>query len=116
MVLLFMHEPMVTGNPEDTAVVPVLPDRDAVSGTYDFYTGRRWSNVFPEIDEETAAMFQVITTSADVIKGVFNGHIHTSFYSEILAKTVDGADTVIPQYTLCASAFHGGYAMKITVK
>ena len=33
VVLLFMHEPMVTGNPEDTAVVPVLPDRDAISGT-----------------------------------------------------------------------------------
>lgn len=116
VVLLFMHEPLVTGNPADTAVVPILPDRDAISGTYDFYTGKRWSNVYPAIDAETEDMFRVITTNADVIRGVFNGHIHTSFYTEILAKTPEGVDTFIPQYTLCASAFHGGYALRITIK
>ena len=116
VALLFMHEPLVTGNPADKAVKPILPDRDAVSDTYDFYTGKRWSNVYPAIDSATEDMFRVITTNADVIKGVFNGHIHTSFYTEILAKTPKENKTVIPQYTLCASAFHGGYALKITVK
>lgn len=116
VVLLFMHEPMVTGNPKDIRARPVLPDRDAISDTYDFYTGKRWSNVFPEIDEETADMFRLIKNNGDIIRGVFDGHIHTSFYTEILAKTADGQDTVIPQYTLCASAFHGGYGLRITVK
>lgn len=116
LILLFMHEPMVTGNPKDKEARPVLPDRDAIFGTYDFYTGSRWSNIFPEIDEETGDMFRLIKSNGDVIRGVFDGHIHTSFYTEILAKTFDGEDTFIPQYTLCASAFHGGYALRITVK
>lgn len=116
VVLLFMHEPLVTGNPADTAVEPILPDRDAVSGTYDFYTGKRWSNVYPSIDQDTRNMFRVIKANGDLIRGIFNGHIHTSFYTEILAETSDGRKTTIPQYTLCASAFHGGYALRITVK
>lgn len=113
VVLLFMHEPLVTGNAADTAVTAILTG-DLTK--YDFATGKEWSNVYPGKNEATANMFELIKTNADVIQGVFNGHIHTSFYTEIQATTKDGTPKAIPQYTVHASAFNSGYAMKIIVK
>ena len=113
VVLLFMHEPLVTGNAGDTAVTPILTG-DCT--TYNFYNNKEWSNVYPEKNTATRKMFELITTNADVIQGVFNGHIHTSFYTEIQAKTPNGIPKAIPQYTVHSSAFNSGYAMKIKVK
>lgn len=114
VVLLFMHEPLVTGNSADSNVVRIGTTGDKES--YNFYEGKRYSNVYPEINDATKQVYEIITNNADIIRGVFNGHIHTNFYTEIQAKTSTGETKTIPQYTLISSAFQSGYVMKITVK
>lgn len=64
----------------------------------------------------TKAICDIIAANGDIIKGVFNGHQHADYYSEILAKTASGADTIIPQYTLSGCIYGNGNALKITVK
>jgi hypothetical protein len=60
----------------------------------------------------------LIRQSADVIKGVFCGHRHSDFYTEILGIDQNGAPNqkVIPQYILTATVYDDrGHMMKITI-
>ena len=64
-------------------------------------------------------VYDLIVKNPDVIKGIFNGHMHSDFYSEIWSKNADGSDNpdvVIPQYTLTGSAYETGHALRITIK
>ena len=56
-----------------------------------------------------------MTHNADVIRGIFCGHWHSDFYTEILAETPDGKKTVIPQYVLTGNMYDKGHALIITV-
>jgi hypothetical protein len=59
----------------------------------------------------------MIVNSADVIKGVFGGHLHNEMYLEIAAKNGDGTPATIPQYVKTASAYgDGGGMMRILIK
>ncbi len=63
------------------------------------------------------AVYDLITSSADVIKAIFAADWHNFIYSEVKAtKGVGGEATVIPQYV--ASANQGGQlnCVKITIK
>lgn len=51
-------------------------------------------------DPTSKAVYDLITNSADVIKGYFTGHNHGDEYLEIVAKTPDGKPAFIPQYVL----------------
>lgn len=51
-------------------------------------------------DATSKAVYDLITNSADVIKGYFTGHNHGDEYLEIVAKTPDGKLAFIPQYVL----------------
>lgn len=99
-VLLFMHEPLVTGNAADTNVKPLWTGDKA---EYNFYTASPYSNVYPSKNENTGKVYNLITDNADIVAGVFNGHIHTSFYTEIKGTGTNGTNYVIPQYTSAAS-------------
>lgn len=111
-IFIFVHEPLTTGNSADTAVVPILTGGDykTAANTYDFYTKKDDSNIHPDKGGATATVYNLITSSSDVIKGVFSGHIHGNFYSEILATNEDGTFVkdveenyvTIPQYTVGA--------------
>ncbi len=67
-------------------------------------------------DSATASVYSLITNNADVIKGVFNGHQHNDYYTEIVAKTSSGDAAVIPQYTLTGGFYNNGSAINITVQ
>lgn len=116
IILLFMHEPLCTYNPlekaVDSLVILTNDDRNHCDMNFcDTAVGN------PGSDEDTKAVHSLITHSPDVIKGVFTGHFHTNFYTEIIAKNPDGTDTVIPQYVLTTTAtFDHPNIMKITVK
>ena len=110
-VLAFMHEPISTGNASDTNITAIRKDDGSASGNY--YSGQVGG---PNADAATKAICDIIAANGDIIKGVFNGHQHADYYSEILAKTASGADTVIPQYTLSGCIYGNGNALKITVK
>lgn len=110
-VLAFMHEPISTGNASDTNITAIRKDDGSASGNY--YSGQVGG---PNADAATKAICDIIAANGDIIKGVFNGHQHADYYSEILAKTASGADTIIPQYTLSGCIYGNGNALKITVK
>lgn len=110
-ILMFMHEPLVTGNSKDTAVPPIWVSDNKTQ--YDFYTNKPYSNVFPGKNDATNAVYDLITANADVIKGIFNGHIHNNFYSEIIAKDNQN-NAIIPQYTVGAG--FTGDLIKIVIK
>ncbi len=116
IILMFMHQPLCTYNPDEKAVDSLVilsnDDRNHCDMNFcDTCVGN------PGDDEDTLALHGLITSSPDVIKGVFTGHFHTNFYTEIVAKNPDGQATVIPQYVLPTTAsFNHPHVVKITVK
>ncbi len=110
-VLLFFHCNISTGDPQDRRVrASMLGDKNAeYRNFYDYYA---------KSDSEGASgiVYNLIVNNGDIIKGCFCGHHHSDFYTEILAKTPSGADTVIPQYCMMASIYGQGHIFKITVK
>ena len=108
-VLLFMHIPIAINNPDDNATEPI-----GQGGVIDF---NKHGIVGREINNPTPEVYDIIVNSADVIKGVFTGHFHADYYTEIKAKTKNGEDTVIPQYVLTLPCIcKDGSALTITVK
>ncbi len=109
VVLLFYHLALRTGNRSDQKATSFYPATDAAN----FYNEAVWN-----VDDPTADMYNLITNSADVIKGAFCGHEHYNYYTEINAKTPDGKAAKIPQYVLASSggdSLSSGCVMKITV-
>ncbi len=108
-VLLFMHETLNTGNPAEASVAPI---RKNDSGNINFYTGEIGNS---KADSATLSVCGLIKSSADVIKGVFNGYMHSDYYTEIIATDKDGNSAVIPQYTSTGGFYDTGHVIKITV-
>lgn len=118
-VFIFCHIPIYTNNPAETEVNWLRYD-DWTSVKHDFYTNKDGVFVGKPSDKGTGSatdlVYSLITNNGDIIKGVFNGHLHNDYYSEIVAKTATGESTVIPQYTMTGSIYGDGHAVKITVK
>ena len=81
VMLLFGHVPLPTKN----------------SAGHSFYIDYD-ANAYT--DPTSKSVYDLITNSADVIKGYFTGHNHGDEYLEIVAKTPDGKPAFIPQYVL----------------
>lgn len=106
VVLIFIHMALRTNNPTYDKCVSFYPSGTAVKlGTSGVY------NSTPATEE----VYSLLTDNADVVKGVFAGHVHANYYMEINAKTSDGKDAVIPQYILSPVYSDNGMVMKITV-
>ena len=124
VVLLFMHEPICTGDPAYEHVTTespcVLQVGDASGFPKDFYRGNTRGNPMvgsERCDETTNAVYAEIVNNADVIRGVFAGHWHSELALDIVAKNGDGTPATIPQYVKTASAYgDGGSLMRILVK
>ncbi len=123
VVLLFMHEPICTGDPAHESVEVdspyVLKVGDLSGFPKDLYRGGTRGNPMvgsDRCDEVTNEVYAEIVNSADVIRGVFAGHWHSEMVLDIAAKTPDGAPAVIPQHIKSASAYGAGNMMRILVK
>lgn len=118
-VLLFQHTPTSTGKEEDANLQAIIENfNDAADKvvTKDYYHLSGHADNDTDMDR---AMYKLITENADLIKGIFNGHVHAQLYSEVKAKSTPDAadyDSVIPQYTTGLNAYGYGCAIKITVK
>ncbi len=108
-VLLFMHQTLNTGNPAEASVAPIGRND---TGNINFYTGEIGNS---SADSATLSVCGLIKSSADVIKGVFNGHMHSDYYTEIIAADKNGNSAVIPQYTSTGGFYETGHVIKITV-
>ena len=111
VVLIFCHDPMSTGNPK-YAALDTLDRGDCFNRN--FYN----SNIQINAESEGASgeVYRMITSSADVVGGLFCGHYHSDFYTEVEATTPTGEKTVIPQYVLKGTIYDKGNAIRITVK
>ena len=116
VVLLFQHEHLCTRNPAEKKHLPI---RRNDTSEYDFYT----RGIGGEgADEVTRGIYDLIVSHADSIKGVFCGHLHSDYYTEILATYTDSngntRDAVIPQYILTAAVYdeYAGHVLEITVR
>lgn len=114
-ILIFAHEPICTRNENETDVTPIRINDG--SGTRDFCNKFLGGDI---CDENTMEVYNTIVSNADVIKGMFVGHWHSDFYTEIIACYTDEngnkVDTVIPQYILTGNMYDKGHALIITVK
>ncbi len=114
IILIFVHEPLCTRNPKETDLPPIRRNDPYNYNYKDHFAGRVGSNA------DTLAVYDMIVSNADIIKAVFCGHMHSDYYTEIIAtyKDADGktVDTVIPQYVHTGSIYDGtGHVFRITV-
>ncbi|MBQ8508923.1 MAG: metallophosphoesterase [Clostridia bacterium] len=110
-VLLFQHIPLCSNNPDEATFYP-LRVNDGSGVPRNLYN----SGIGAKASGATQEIYDLIVNNADLIKGIFCGHIHSDYYSEIIAKTSGGEDAIIPQYILTAAAYDSGHVFKITVK
>ena len=116
ILLLFQHEPIDTGRPEDEAC-PTLWECDGKVYNFRYCIGSARRNT----DKSTAEVLSLIRENGDIIRGIYCGHLHSAYYTEIPAfYTEDGEkkETVIPQYVLEGNPYNGqsGHVLRIIVE
>ncbi len=114
VVLIFQHEPISTRNPDYREAKPVLlGDPDQEYNFCDKYPGNAK-------DARNSPLYEVITSNADIIRGIIAGHAHTDFFVEIkgTCRNADGQiiEKFIPQYVLTCSIYSDGHLGHIIVK
>lgn len=117
-MLIFQHSPISTGRSSE------------VISTYDIITngngkGENWgtaaspalpgANYHDTHNPMTNRVYDLIVNNADVIKGIFCGHVHNNVYTEIVAKNSDGTSAIIPQYTIAGNYLYSNINL-ITVE
>lgn len=117
-ILIFQHEAVCTGRPEDARFPAfyVWEDCEADANFYDECVGCALTS-----DAPTMEIYRMITENADIVRGIFCGHHHTSFYMEVegsyRGKDGKAHRKTIPQYLLECNVYGGytGHVLKITV-
>lgn len=111
VVLIFCHVPLATRKEEDKQVeASVIGDKNGR------FADLCHGGVGPWCSDAARTVYELICSSADVVKGVFCGHDHNDYYCELDASTPSGERTVIPQYILVGTPYQKGHVFKITVK
>lgn len=117
IILLFMHEPIKTNNTDGE-----LRSIWAMSGapkTFDF--GEEAVGAAGHTDEVTDRVCKLISENADVIKGIFCGHLHSAFYTSVCATYRDENglhSSKIPQIVTPGNPYlgHSGIVTRIIVR
>ena len=114
IILIFQHEPVSTGNPEQQKQ-PTLYEAYVPKANY--YDGEFIFSKNKEMTEADKAIYEIMKNSTDVIKGIFCGHLHSLFYNEVMFETEDGVK-IIPQYTCIGNTYfaYKGVVTRIFVK
>ena len=119
IIIVFQHEPIITKDPEQTCVKAVIANSGALEWV-DFGVNQTIIGGDLRCDEATAAVYDLITKNADVVKAVFAGHWHSQFFANIMASYENEGETVktvIPQYVISGNPYYPcGIVNRITVK
>ena len=122
-VLIFQHEPLATGRECDREVTPSFTRTNGYGVLRNFCDGEKIMARAGDPEVVTVKIYEIIRSNADVIKGIFAGHYHNQFYTEIPAyyrkKNGRRYDTVIPQHVahiVKAGAKGLGYYVRIILK
>ncbi len=120
-LLVFAHEPIRTNNSKEAHFTEdmALLKGDTSSFPENFCDGiicKMNALGADGCDESSKEFYNLLVNNADIVKGFFAGHHHNNIYTEILAKTSSGKESIIPQYIHTASAYAKGSLMRILVK
>ena len=107
---MLFHSPLSINNPSITTSFPI---RRNDAGVVNFNSRLLIGSHSTGASKEG---YDIITNNADIIKAVFCGHMHSDYYTQIHAKTADGADRVIPQYILTGTPYDQGHVMIVNIK
>lgn len=116
IILIFQHDVLSTGKKEDSYVEALI---ECDGNNHNFYTDAIGPH---QQHEATTKVYNLITQNADVIKGIFCGHLHSGYYTEIEAsyKAADGSiqKATIQQYVMEGLVYNDyvGHVMEITVE
>lgn len=107
IILIFQHEPVYTANENDFEVKPMWARQKEKYNFLNVSCGH------PNCDKDTKEMYNLICDNSDIIKGIFCGHLHEFFYTEV--KTKNG---YIPQFVCPANPYNNrvGIVGRIIVK
>lgn len=104
-VLIFEHDPISSNNPAEKNLAHIgelnMGSGNA-TGHYNLYDGSgkiggaNANTSYPIDGPATQRIYELIVNSSDIIKGIFCGHTHNNYYSEIICP--DGS--IIPQYII----------------
>lgn len=103
-ILIFQHEPLNTGDEKHKALFPIWvgDPADLPDNMCDDRINIGLSN---HNNQEDDLVCNLIKSSADVIKGIFTGHKHNLYYTEIPATDINGNNTAIPQAIITCNAY-----------
>ncbi len=126
-ILIFQHIPIVTKNPNETNLCYFDNDGDNLrfpdenennSTSVNMMTTTSWCCEGRGANGENTKTIELIRKNSDVIKGIFSGHTHANFYSELQAWDGDGKvieGEYIPQFTTTTSAYNN-WVNEIVIK
>lgn len=114
IILVFCHEPLCTHNPNEKSIIALRCDDYSSRSNNNFCETRVGGS---GATGATLTVCNLIANNADVVKGVFNGHMHADFYTEIVGKDPQtGKQVMIPQITATGSAYGKGRMVRICVE
>ncbi len=104
-IMIFQHEPISTQKVEDKNKPPDYAASPSTSMIRNFYDGCMAS---PNCkDSATKEIYNLIINNADIIKGVFCGHYHSFFYTEIKPNKKNNPIETIPQIVSMGNPYLG---------
>ncbi len=105
-VLIFQHEPISTGKDGEIIKAFKVYDKEEEN----FFKLRGNSEKDTETDKK---VYELITKNSDLIKGLFCGHLHSAYYSEVAGRTC-----AISQHVLEANVYddNSGHVMLINIE
>ena len=115
VILIFQHEPICTRNQAELNIDPLFAAASYI-GNRNYC--ERFIGSAPK-DDATDELYRLITENADLIKGIFCGHMHYDAYTEIKASyQADGEtqEAIIPQYVLSGAPYQQGHMLVITIR
>ena len=121
-ILVFQHEPFSTRKESDREITPSYTNTGGYGVLRNFFDADKQMASPKDDVAVTAKIYDIIRSNADVIKGLFAGHYHNQFYTEIPAwyeKDGERVETFIPQHVahIVRNGKNGmGYLVRIIVK
>ncbi len=105
IIFIFQHTAIATGKEEDKEAPNFFVNRFEVSNVYD----RRLIGNPEHTNETDKKMIELITSNADVIKGIFCGHFHDGNHTKLPAYYIDEngvkQETYIDQYIVSSTPY-----------
>lgn len=114
-ILIFQHVPLNTGYEKDKQVYAFGDGAVDSKGYLDFYNNSGYVGG-TNANSDTKKVYDLICKNGDIIKGIYCGHEHNSYYVPVKATDINDNETSIPQYVVSGSyVLNKGEALKISV-